>query len=230
MTTIWNDLLRLFYPEGCRLCRTPLVEGEQQLCLRCLHALPRTDCVDGVCVKAEQLFAGRFPFGVAFSFLEYRKESSVQRLIHSLKYHDNKELAYILGRLAANEMQQAGRCLAPVDLLLPVPLHPRKQRQRGYNQSEWIAYGLQSIWHLPVETQALRRIRPTETQTQRASNEQRRENVQGAFAVTCPEAFRHKHILLIDDVITSGSTLEACVQALRSVPGVTVSFFSLAIA
>lgn len=230
MTTIWNDLLRLFYPEGCRLCRTPLVEGEQQLCLRCLHALPRTDCVDGVCVKAEQLFAGRFPFGTAFSFLEYRKESAVQRLIHSLKYHDNKELAYILGRLAANEMQRAGRCIDPVDLLLPVPLHPRKQRQRGYNQSEWIAYGLQSIWHLPVETEALRRTRPTKTQTQRTSNEQRRENVQGAFAVARPEVFRNKHILLIDDVITSGSTLEACAQALRSVPGVTVSFFSLAIA
>lgn len=230
MTTIWNDLLRLFYPEGCRLCRTPLVEGEQQLCLHCLHDLPRTDCVDGVCVKADQLFAGRLPFGVAFSFLDYRKESDVQYLIHSLKYHDNKELAYLLGRLAATELSQSDRRIAPADLLLPVPLHPRKQRQRGYNQSEWIAYGLQSVWHLPVEIHALRRIRPTDTQTHRTSTDQRRENVQGAFAVASPEALRNKHVLLIDDVITSGSTLEACAQALRSVPGVTVSFFSLAIA
>lgn len=230
MTTIWNDLLRLFYPEGCRLCRTPLVEGEQQLCLRCLHALPRTDCVKGVCVKAEQLFAGKLPFGVAFSFLDYRKESTVQRLVHALKYHDNKELAYLLGRLAAIELRQSSSPINQVDLLLPVPLHPRKQRQRGYNQSEWIAYGLQSVWNLPVETHALRRIRPTETQTQRSSNDQRRENVQGAFAVDAPETFRNKHILLIDDVITSGSTLEACAHALRAVPGVTLSFFSLAIA
>lgn len=230
MTTIWTDLLRLFYPEECRVCRTPLVEGEQQLCLRCLHALPRTDCVDGVCVRAEQLFAGKLPFGVAFSFLEYRKESAVQHLIHSLKYHDNKELAYLLGRIAAAESTSIARGIERVDLLLPVPLHPRKQRQRGYNQAEWIAYGLQSIWHLPVETDALSRIRPTDTQTRRSSNEQRRENVLGAFAVASAEALRDKHILLVDDVITSGSTLEACAQALRGVPGTTVSFFSLAIA
>lgn len=230
MKTIWTDLLHLFYPNLCRLCRKPLVEGEEHLCLSCLCNLPYAGKVKGVSVQADQLFSGKFPFGEAFALLEYSKGSTVRQLIHDLKYHDNKSLGYWLGRWAALDLQRAGSRIGQADLLLPVPLHPRKQRERGYNQAFWIACGLQSVWNLPIETQALQRIRYTQTQTLRSSNDSRQANVQGAFAVSQPARLQNKQILLVDDVITTGSTLEACATAVLSVPGTSVSLFSLGIA
>lgn len=230
MTTIWTDLLRLFYPEQCRVCRRPLVEGEEQICLSCLCNLPYADRIQGISVRAEQLFSGKIPFREAFAFLEYKKESSVQQLIHALKYHDDKRLGYLLGRMAALDLQRTGSRMSQADLLLPVPLHPRKKRERGYNQAEWIARGLQSVWGLPVETEALHRTRYTQTQTLRATEDSRRENVAGAFAVREPARLQDRHVLLVDDVITTGSTLEACARAVLSVPGSSVSLFSLGIA
>lgn len=230
MTTIWTDLLRLFYPEQCRVCHRPLVEGEEQICLSCLCNLPYTDRVQGIAIRAEQLFSGKIPFHEAFAFLEYKKESSVQQLIHALKYHDDKRLGYLLARMAALDLQQAGSRMSQADLLLPVPLHSRKKRERGYNQAEWIALGLQSVWRLPLETEALRRTRYTQTQTLRTSADSRRENVADAFAVTHPTRLQGRHIILIDDVITTGSTLEACAHAVLSVPDTSVSLFALGIA
>lgn len=230
MKTIWTDLLHLFYPNLCRLCRRPLVEGEEQICLACLCNLPYAERVEGVSVRADRLFSGKFPFREAFAFLEYGKGSGVRQLIHDLKYHDNRSLAYRLGRWAALDLQRSGNPIGQADLLLPVPLHPRKERERGYNQAYWIASGLQSVWNVPVETQALQRVRYTQTQTLRSSNDSRQANVQGAFAVTQPARLINKHILLVDDVITTGSTLEACATAVLSVPGTSVSLFSLGIA
>lgn len=230
MKTIGIDLLHLFYPNLCLLCRTPLVEGEEQICLSCLCHLPYAEQAEGVSMKADQLFSGKFPFREAFAFLEYGKGSVARQLIHDLKYHDNKSLAYWLGRQAALALERTGNPIGQADLLLPVPLHPRKERERGYNQAFWIASGLQSVWNLPVETEALQRTRYTQTQTLRSSNDSRRENVKGAFAVAHPEHLQNKQIVLVDDVVTTGSTLEACAAAVLSVPGTSVSLFSLGIA
>ena len=225
---LWNDFLKLFFPELCLLCGTPLAEGETHLCLRCLYRLPRTRYERKTGHAAEQLFTGKVPVEHVFPFLRYQKGGSVQRLIHTLKYKDNKELARYLGRLAALDIERAGGC-RDIDLLVPVPLHKKKYRQRGYNQAEWIALGLASVFGTPIDTDGLQRIRPTATQT-RKSVYDRWTNVQDVFEARHPEHFAGKHILLIDDVLTTGSTLGACACAIQRATEARISIFSLAMA
>ena len=228
MVKLWNDFLNLFFPRLCLLCRTPLAEGETHFCLHCLYRLPRTRYERKPGNAAEQLFLGKVPVERAFPFLRYEKGGNVQQLIHALKYKDNKELAFYLGKLAARDIQRAGAC-RDIDLLVPVPLHKRKKRQRSYNQSEWIALGLASVINTPLDTSGLVRIRATPTQT-RKSVYDRWINVQDVFEVPHPEHFEKKHILLVDDVLTTGSTLGACACAIQHAAEARISIFSLAIA
>lgn len=222
---IWNDLLNLFYPNLCLLCKEPLVEGEEQICLHCLCDLPRTGFFALEDNPVAQLFLGKSDFTAATAFLHYEKGGRVQKLIHSLKYYDNKELAYQLGRLAALEYKKSS-LFTTTDLLLPVPLHPQRLRQRGYNQSEWIARGISSVTHQPIDVTSLRRIKKTETQTRKQVYE-RWQNVQHIFSLAHPEALQGKHLLLIDDVVTTGDTLIACASPLLTIPNTKVSFFGL---
>lgn len=228
MKQILNDLLCLFYPRLCLLCKTPLIKGEEQICLSCLSGLPLTRFGQTTDNPVAQLFIGKIPFTDASAFLYFEKEGHVQTLIHTLKYKDNKELGYQLGRMAALEYQKAGQ-FASADLLLPVPLHPRRLRQRGYNQAEWIARGISSVWHLPIDTTSVRRIKQTETQTHKQVYE-RWENVQNTFELTDAEKLQGKHVLLIDDVITTGSTIEACANTIASISGTQVSLLGIAVA
>ena len=152
----------------------------------------------------------------------------MQQLIHSLKYHDNREIGFRLGRMAGLRYQKAILSDRP-DLLLPVPLHPKKRKQRGYNQSEWIARGLNTLLKLPIDTTSLRRTKETETQTHKQTYD-RWLNMQDIFSVVDREALAGKHILLIDDVITTGSTIGACAEALLTIPGVRVSVLAIAMA
>lgn len=225
---IWNDLLNLFFPKLCLLCKTPLIEGEEHICLHCLYQLPFTHYEKTLNNPTEQLFTGKIPIKRATSFLRYEKGGNVQKLIHSLKYKDNKELGYYLGKLAALKIQQSGTYKS-VSLLVPVPLHPRKKRKRGYNQAEWIAKGMATILKIPVNTDNLKRVHSTKTQTRKSVYE-RWTNVQNIFKVEQPEIFENQHVLLVDDVITSGSTMGACAQAIinNSIPD--ISIFSLSIA
>lgn len=229
MPTIWTDLLHLFYPNLCRLCRNPLVRGETQICLHCLSDLPRTRYHRKENNPVEQLFMGKIAFRQASAFLRYEKGGAVQRLIHSLKYHENREIGYWLGRLAAQELQKDDSPLCRADLLLPVPLHPRKEKERGYNQATEIARGLQALWQTPIATHALERARFTDTQTRR-SVYNRWENVQEIFTVTDSSLLEGKHILMVDDVVTTGSTLSAAAAVVLAVPGTSVSLFSIAVA
>lgn len=225
---IWNELLSLFYPDLCLLCRTPLTGGERHLCLRCLYRLPYTRYEQKPDNPAALLFAGKVPVSGASAFLLYEKESSVQHLIHSLKYKGNKELAYYLGRLAALNWKPGG-LYETVDLLVPVPLHPRRQRSRGYNQAERIAAGIASVTGKPVDTVTLKRISRTETQTNKSVYD-RWQNVDGIFELVSPERFAGKHILLVDDVLTTGATTGACARTVFQATGVRVSIFALAVA
>ena len=228
MRKIFNDLLNLFFPKLCMICQTPLVGGEEHICLKCLYDLPRTDYDFQKENPTTFLFAGKVPVYRATAFLRYEKGGHVQQLIHSLKYHDNREIGFRLGRMAGLNYRQAIQSDCP-DLLLPVPLHPKKRKQRGYNQSEWIARGLNSLLQLPIDTTSLRRIKETDTQTNKPTYE-RWQNVQDIFSVVAPKELEGKHILLIDDVITTGSTIGACAEALLTVPGVRVSVLAVAIA
>lgn len=229
MLTIWNDLLHLFYPNHCVLCEKPLVEGEEQICLECLCDLPHTGYHRFTGNPAELRLAGKAEIEYGSAFLHFEKGGKTQRLIHLIKYYENKELGFLLGRLAAQELRADHSPLSQVDLLIPIPLHPRRKRKRGYNQSERIAAGLSSVLGIPVRTDCVSRITPTHSQVHRSVYE-RWLNVCSIFTVTDPEALKDKRVLLIDDVITTGATICACAEALRAVPGIRVNIFSLSIA
>ena len=228
LRTVWNDLLGLFYPRLCQLCGTPLCEGEEHLCLDCLCDLPRTNCHRlpiGISAT-EEPFAGYSAVRRVVSFLHFEQEGSAQRLIHRFKYHSDDQLAIYIGRQAAQELRADG-CFTDVDRLVPVPLHPRKMRQRGYNQSERIARGFASVYGVPIDTDTLIRRTYTETQTRKSAYD-RRLSMENVFTVAHPERLARHHILLIDDVLTTGSTLIGCIDALHIVPDLRISLFTVA--
>ena len=185
MTTrmILNDLLNLFYPRLCLLCQRSLVEGEEHICLHCSNHLPYTHFTNMETNPVCLLLQGKTSFVAATALLHFTKGGSGQKLIHSSKYHGNKKLGYELGRMAATTYRETG-LFDTVDLLLPVPLHPKRMRQRGYNQSEWIAYGIRSVTGIAVDTSSLSRIKKTESQTRKQIFE-RSENVEDIF---------HRHV------------------------------------
>lgn len=225
---IWSDLLNLFYPNLCLLCKEPLIQGEEHICSYCLYKLPQTGfhLLDNN--PAEQLFIGKFPVEHASSFLYYTKGGNTQKLIHSLKYNNNKELGYYLGKLAAQTLMQTNYC-NDIDLLVPVPLHPNRLKSRGYNQSEWIANGIASLLCKSIDSTSLQRIKKTTTQTSK-SVFNRWSNVQDIYNVQSTLNFTGKHILLVDDVITSGATTGAAAEAILKVPNTRISILSIAIA
>lgn len=175
-----------------------------------------------------RLFEGKVSFVAATALLHFTKGGSGQKLIHSLKYHGNKKLGYELGRMAATAYRETG-LFDTVDLLLPVPLHPKRMRQRGYNQSEWIARGIQSVIGIPVDTSSLSRIKKTESQTRKQIFE-RSENVEDIFRLSNADALKNKHVLLLDDVITTGSTISACAKAMKAISGIRISILGIAVA
>jgi ComF family protein len=222
-----NNLFNLFFPRLCVLCKEMLIEKEEHICLNCLSKLHYTDFfIYGVNTVAE-LFSGKVDIEKATSFLHYRKGNYTKELIFSIKYGNNKSLAHYLGRLAARALKPYMEEWPEVDLLIPVPLHPKRERERGYNQSEWICRGLASVLDIPVHAKAILRHRYTRTQTSKDRDE-RLSNVRDAFCICDPEALKGRHVLLVDDVITSSATVSGCVQALLTVPGIRISVFSIA--
>lgn len=226
MKMILNNLLDLFFPRLCLLCQTPLVEGEAHICLHCSNHLPYTHFTDLTDNPVCRLFQGKVPCVAATTLLHFTQGGSGQKLIHALKYHGNKKLGYELGRMAAITYRETS-LFDTVDLLLPVPLHPKRKRQRGYNQSEWIARGIRSVTGTPIDTTSLSRLKETESQTRKQLFE-RSENVEDIFRLNTAETLKGKHVLLLDDVITTGSTLRACAEALKAVPGIRISLLGIA--
>jgi len=218
----------MFYPSFCMICRKPLVESEQHFCLHCLCDLPKTNYHINKGNPTRALFAGYQQINEVSSYLFFEKEGITQRLVHSLKYYGNKSLAEYLGRIAANELKNDG-FYASVDTIVPVPLHPVKKRQRGYNQSEFIARGIASVYNCRIDNTSIRRNIYTKSQTRKTTYE-RHINVENIFEVTDYEALAGHHILLVDDVITTGATTSACIDALiAAAPEIQISVFSLSI-
>lgn len=228
MMTIWNDLLYLFFPRLCLLCRRPLVTGEEHICLHCAEDLPYTYYMDVRANPVHRLFTERYPVEAATALLHFKQGGSAQALIHALKYRGNKQLGVALGRMAAGAHRESG-LFDTVDSLVPVPLHPKRRQQRGYNQAEWIARGVHSLTGVPIDTTSLVRDRKAESQTRKSLSERRR-NVAHIFRVQDVDALSGKHILLLDDVITTGATLGACMEALLVVPDIRISVLGIAVA
>lgn len=225
---IWNDFLNLFFPRLCLTCSKPLIEGEQQICLYCLCDLPTAKIGKGKENPVFRICAGnKYVKECAAAYL-FERDGKVQKIIHSFKYYDNKELAYLMGKVTAKRMQEEG-LYESVDLIIPVPLHKKKEKKRGYNQSEWIAKGFSEVYNLPIDIISLIRLRNSDTQTNKDIYE-RHLNAIGLFKVIDQQALTNKHILLIDDVITAGATIQACIDALADIPGLQISIFSLSVA
>ncbi|MDR1981161.1 MAG: ComF family protein [Tannerellaceae bacterium] len=228
MPAIWNNLLHLFFPRLCLLCKEPLTQKEKQLCQGCLHNLPYTCFYETGNNLLFQRLMGKVLVEHATAFLYYVKRGTTQQLVFSLKYYGNKELAYLLGRLMALAFRDTPLC-STADVLIPVPLHRKRERKRGYNQAEKLCRGIASVWDLPVDTTSLYRLLKTDTQTKRGLYD-RWFNMQDVFAVKDAEALQDKHVILVDDVVTSGSTACSCAEALlTAVPGIRVSVFALTV-
>ncbi len=223
-----KDVFHLMYPDVCAACGHVLVRHEQCVCLSCLHAFPQTGFHTYTGNEVEKLFWGKVAVERGTAFFFYEKDSALQRAFYCLKYRGEKHIGHVLGKHAGAVLADSA-FFDDVDLIVPVPLHPKKQARRGYNQSEWIGRGLSEMLKKPMETQALVREVENESQTKKSVFE-RYKNMEHAFAVSQPHVFAGKHVLLVDDVLTTGSTMEACIQALLQVPGVKVSVFALAVA
>lgn len=230
-----SPLLELFYPSLCILCQRG-VDTYNTLCEDCLRQLPRTEHHMLRENKVEMLFSDLFSrprkhwdkprFIRAGAWLRY--DDHVATLIHSGKFFERPELAEFLGRQAALEWQDSGY-FDDIDLLVPVPIHPRRLNERGFNQSEFICRGLASVLHIPLDTTTIRRIKNTPKQSQ-LTDAKRQTNVEHAFNVPEPLPWHKKHILLVDDVITTGATIRNCLKEITPIRSCRISVFSLATA
>jgi ComF family protein len=223
-----SDVLELFFPRICITCGNRLMTQEKFLCLDCYHDIPRTNFHLDPENKAAQLFWGRVKTENVFSFYYFRKGSKYQKLIHSLKYRGMKELGYEAGKWIGTAIS-SNNMLNNFDLIVPVPLHPKKEKQRGYNQSEWIARGIADYLGKTEISENLIRLVYSSTQTRKKKFE-RWKNVEGIFGIKDTAVFNGKHILVVDDVLTTGSTLESCSVELLKIPDVKISLVTLAYA
>lgn len=223
-----SELLNLFYPNLCIICGESLHKSEVQICISCIQQIPRTHYHNVHANPVEKRFWGKVDVFRATSFYFFQKGSPFQKLIHELKYKRNKEIGEVMGRLAAIELLESPDFSA-IDYIIPIPLHPKKYASRGYNQSECIANGLALVLQKPVDTFSLIRVMENTTQTKKSVFE-RYKNTSGIFEYLPGNIPENSHILLVDDVLTTGSTLEAAVSAVSGLSGVRISVFTLAIA
>ena len=226
MMTLLNDLWEFFFPRYCVICGKRLLQGEEHLCLNCLCALPRIRFSNQEDNKMARLLWGKMPIERAYAFLYYSKGGSVRELLFQLKYYGNQRIGFFLGRCMAKELFSTG-FFDGIDGIIPVPLHDKKLKSRGYNQSELLAEGISSVVRMRVLKDVLRRRQYTDTQTHK-SNYERWNNVMDVFECTSPEQLSHKHVLLVDDVLTTGATLVACADAFKEVEGLRISILTLA--
>ena len=217
-----ESLCSLFYPRTCPMCGK-YTNG--MFCAECLAALPRTEQAEIRQNGTEMLLADVKHLERAAAFLFFEKEHPIQEVVHKMKYAEQPEIAYRLGRQAALEFQYAG-FFEGIDRIIPMPLHKNRLRTRGYNQSEYIARGISEVTDIPMDTTHVTRIKDTPQQALQ-SGEDRKSNVTDAFAVNHPEQLYHQHLLLVDDLITTGETVKACLQAMQAFRGATFSVFAL---
>lgn len=228
VTSLFKDAMHLFFPHTCMGCGNDILSAAELLCLRCISHLPHTHFEKLPNNPVENIFRGRVPLHAATSQFYFSKGHLVQYLIHQLKYKGNKEAGEYLGMVMGKALLQSER-FSNLDYLIPLPLYADKEFKRGYNQAEIICNGMSITMQVPVHPKNVIRKRHTDTQTKKHRTE-RWENVEGSFRVLYPEKLQGKNILIVDDVITTGATLEACVQCLLLVPFIKVSLASLAIA
>jgi ComF family protein len=225
----WDSFMALLFPRLCLACDQPLPFDEPYLCFDCQANLPETDfhlTVNNEFLDKMSVF---FPLQAAVALFYFTKKSKTQHLIHRIKYEDKREVAVELGKWLGKKIVQQSAFKA-IDCIVPVPMHPKKQRLRGYNQAELFANGISEATHWRVEKTALRKVKMTESQT-RKSRMERSANVAEVFELSAPSLLTGKNILLVDDVMTTGATLDACASViLEALPQATISVATIAFA
>ncbi|TAF56410.1 MAG: ComF family protein [Sphingobacteriia bacterium] len=217
----WQDLSRLFFPHHCLSCGADHLTSKAMLCVDCVSLLPQTGFFDQVDNPTEKTFWGRIPLQAGAALYYYSPGSLLQEILHRLKYHHQPQWGHFLGRAMGRALADAPR-FAGVDLLVPVPLHPDKEKQRGYNQAFCLAEGIALTWQKTILANAL--VRPRSGKSQTKENRLTRwEQMQNSFSLGKTKGLEGKHVLLVDDVLTTGATLEACAKALLRVPGLQLS-------
>ncbi len=222
------DFTSLLFPQLCPACSESLVAIEDIICTDCRYNLPFTNFhLQPDNIVARQ-FWGKVDIEAAYSLYYFAKGGKVQNLMHHFKYNGIQRIGNILGNIAGDQLKQNEK-FGAADFIIPVPLHKSRLKQRGYNQSKCFAEGLAEKLYANVNDNNLVRVKATETQTHK-SRFLRFENMQEVFKVTRPEELANKHVLLVDDVVTTGSTLEACSIELLKIPGLKLSIATIAYA
>ena len=218
----WIDpIFWLYFPKNCPACGRPLRLFGANICGRCSQNLPETHFFEAPGNPIEKIFYGRLPISAGAAAWYFHKNSALQALLFQLKYKSNKDVGLFIGK-QMGALLAASERFDTIDALIPVPLHPQALSKRGFNQAALICEGIGQVWHKPVFTGAITRTKHTNTQTKQ-NRAVRWENMENAFSIKDPTSIAGKHLLLIDDVITTGATIEACGKTLLSVKDVKVS-------
>ena len=236
LSTCSRAILEVLFPSCCAACGHKLVQEEQTICSSCLAAITRTEHAiipnNGIDMLFAELMHSekahiRYVHGAAFAYYNRERGQTLRSLIEKGKFgpHPNPQIFYLLGRLAAQEYIDAD-LWDNVDTLVPVPLHSRRLRQRGFNQAEYICRGISDVLHIPIDTTHLVRTYNNSHQSQ-SEFEKRKDNVKDLFVILHPEEWKKKHILLVDDVITSGATMFECIKKTTPIRGCRISVFAL---
>ena len=223
-----DDLLYLFFPEACAACGRSLVNQEKTICTVCRFKIPKTNYHQWKNNPMEKHFWGRVNFEMAISFLYFGKETKVQELLHQLKYKGREDVGIFMGELYGSELKEQ-HAIDAVDFIVPVPLHPSRERFRGYNQAFKFGKGISDATGIPIRTDFLLREIASSTQTKKSRFE-RWKNVEQIFVAEKTNEWQGKHVLIVDDVMTTGSTLEACSRALLNTSEVKLSAATIAVA
>ena len=223
-----SDLIDIIFPRSCAVCGKALSGSERDICINCLIDLPRLpQYTPGNPI--EKLFYGILPIERAASYIHYAKESPYNNLIHRMKYSDRPEVGERMAVTAASELIEQG-FFEGIDIIIPLPLNKKKKAERGYNQCDYIASGISKITNIPIDNKSVVRHIANATQTHK-HREERWKNVENIFSVTNADALKDKHILLVDDVLTTGATLTSCGRAIITAsPDAKISIFTLACA
>jgi ComF family protein len=227
VSSLLNDFLSLLFPEECRACGGELAIGEDVICSHCRIKLPYTDFHLSPQDNAlHRVFWGRVPIQLAVSYLMFQERSRVQQLLHQLKYRGCEEVGEVLGRWYGAQLQQQD-AFQEIDIVVPVPLYKAKLQKRGYNQVSAFGREIATALQKPFEENVLKKRRTGKTQTKK-NRQERWEAMRQLYLIVQPEAIKDKHVLLLDDVVTTGATLEACAALLLANGAKAVSIATIA--